>query len=172
MVSTHLRCLLFILLACTSLLAQSADQYRVLDWLDLLDDRDRQATLNLPELDHSSENGFIANEAWQEVLNSTRVRPELDRQRIELAGFVVPIDTNDKGDVTEMFLVPYFGACIHVPPPPANQIIHIKYPKGLALEDLTTPFRVQGTLRVETVRNDLASASYAMQADQILLYEF
>lgn len=172
MASTHLRRLLCILLACTSLLATAGTQYRVLDWLDLLDDHDREATLNLPELNHDSEDGFIADKAWQEVLSSTRVRPELDRQQVELAGFVVPIDTNAEGDVTEMFLVPYFGACIHVPPPPANQIIHIRYPKGLALDALTTPFRVLGTLRVETISNDMASASYAMQADQILVYEF
>src|SRR4051812_19776056 len=51
------------------------------------------------------------------------VRFELQGSRVRLPGYVVPLD-EARGGVKEFLLVPYFGACIHVPPPPANQIVH------------------------------------------------
>ena len=39
-------------------------------------------------------------------------------------GYMVPLEDNLE-EVTEFLLVPYPGACIHVPPPPASQIVHV-----------------------------------------------
>ena len=55
-----------------------------------------------------------------------------------------------QGRVTEFFLVPYPGACIHVPPPPPNQIVLVRYPQGLKLTDIYTPLWVSGTLKIES----------------------
>jgi hypothetical protein len=43
---------------------------------------------------------------------------------VRLPGYVVPLE-EVKGELKEFLLVPYFGACIHSPPPPANQIVHV-----------------------------------------------
>lgn len=56
--------------------------------------------------------------------DSAPINPEFDGRKVKIAGFVVPIEEKGRA-VTEFLLVPYFGACIHVPPPPANQIIHV-----------------------------------------------
>jgi hypothetical protein len=108
---------------------------------------------------------------WQDALVSTRVRPEFDNTPIRLAGFIVPLDFDDHEVISSFFLVPYFGACIHVPPPPPNQIIYIRYPQGLKLDNLYTPFWVSGTLKLETVENDMGMSSYSMTADSIIEYK-
>ena len=50
--------------------------------------------------------------------------PKLDNRRVSIAGFVVPLD-GEREKTREFLLVPYFGACIHAPAPPANQVIHV-----------------------------------------------
>ena len=80
---------------------------------------------------------------------------------------MVPLEFDDTKRVTEFFLVPYFGACIHVPPPPPNQLIHVTYPEGIQVEVLYDPCRIKGTLRAERVSNDVGEASYTMKADSV-----
>ena len=52
-------------------------------------------------------------------------RPELNGCEVRLPGYLVPLE-GQAGEWKEFLLVPYFGACIHSPPPPANQIVHVK----------------------------------------------
>ncbi len=59
----------------------------------------------------------------------------LDGQRVQIGGYVVPLDF-DATTVKEFLLVPFVGACIHVPPPPANQIVYVKAEKGFSLSGL------------------------------------
>ena len=73
--------------------------------------------------------------------------------------------------ILEFFLVPYYGACIHVPPPPPNQIIHVKYKKGFKLEALYDPVWIEGTLKIEKTENDIASSSYSIVAENVSPYE-
>lgn len=108
--------------------------------------------------------------SWEDALVSTRTRPEFDNAEIRLPGFIVPLEFDDAMNISEFFLVPYYGACIHLPPPPPNQIIFVRYPEGLQLENLYTPFWVSGTVRIETVENDMALSSYSMAADKIVEY--
>lgn len=115
--------------------------------------------------------GQSQERSWRDALVSTRVRPEFDKTTIRLAGYVVPIDFDDNEVITSFFLVPYFGACIHVPPPPPNQIIFVRYPKGFTLENLYTPFWVTGKLNVETIENDVALSSYSLDAALLVEYQ-
>ncbi len=108
---------------------------------------------------------------WRDALKSTNVRPEFNNKRIRIAGYIVPISYNEQQIVTEFFLVPYFGACIHVPPPPPNQLIHVDYPKGFRLRDLYTPFWADGVVALETNENELGISSYAMRNVTLSVYE-
>lgn len=108
---------------------------------------------------------------WEDALVSTRTRLEFDGSRIRLPGFIVPLEFDDEMNISEFFLVPYFGACIHLPPPPPNQIIFVDYPEGLQLDALYNPFWVTGTLKVERVENDTALAVYAMEAEAVVEYQ-
>ncbi len=87
----------------------------------------------------------------------------LDNQKIRIPGFLVPLDETKAG-LKEFLLVPYFGACIHTPPPPANQIIYVKAdkpPKGFRSMDTVW---VSGTLK--TLRSDsyMGASGYRMDA--------
>ncbi|OAK58944.1 hypothetical protein A3K87_26775 [Variovorax paradoxus] len=78
--------------------------------LEALRDNDPQAIQMLDEM--------------RAVWDNAPVNVELDGKAAKLAGFVVPLDASQEG-IREFLLVPYFGACIHTPPPPANQIVHV-----------------------------------------------
>jgi len=110
-------------------------------------------------------------QAYYDALKSTKINAEFNQKDIRIAGFVVPVEYNDDQVVTEFFLVPYFGACIHVPPPPPNQIIYVKYPKGLSLDVLYDPFWVEGQMLTEVVENDLAMSAYTIQAEAVKTYD-
>ena len=71
----------------------------------------------------------------------------------------------------QFLLVPYFGACIHVPPPPSNQIVHVTSELGVLLDALYQPFWIEGPLKVEQTSSELAEAGYQMQAEKIYAYE-
>ncbi|MCY1182088.1 hypothetical protein D9M73_226300 [compost metagenome] len=92
-------------------------------------------------------------------------------KKIHIGGYPVPLENDAKGRSTLFFLVPYPGACIHVPPPPPNQLVLVRYPKGLKLDDIYTPLWVNGTLKIEKVSNDLANAAYAMDAAKVRVVE-
>ncbi len=95
----------------------------------------------------------------------------LDGQQVRIPGYVVPLDLDAAGRVREFLLVPYFGACIHVPPPPSNQIVHVRTTQELALDDLWQPFWIEGALRVAHSSSELAEAGYQLQAERIQPYE-
>lgn len=80
--------------------------------------------------------------AW----DNAPTRGELDGTKIRLPGYVVPIE-GGSGDVREFLLVPYFGACIHAPPPPANQIVHVVLAEPRPLRTMEAVW-ASGTLRV------------------------
>lgn len=95
----------------------------------------------------------------------------LDGQRVKLPGYIVPLEVSEEGRTTEFLLVPYYGACIHVPPPPSNQIVHIFSEMGVRVEDLYQPYWIEGQLQVKATRSELADAGYQMAAEKIYAYE-
>ena len=94
----------------------------------------------------------------------------LDGKKVRLPGFVVPLEF-DLNDVSEFLLVPYYGACIHVPPPPANQTVHVVLPEGKAFRGgVFDTVWVTGVLRVERFSSEMAEAGYRLKALQIAPY--
>lgn len=94
----------------------------------------------------------------------------LDNKEVKLPGYIVPLDMRDDGAITEFLLVPYFGACVHVPPPPPNQVVHVIHEKGLNPDALYDPFWITGTLSITGIETELAQAGYTMKAKQVELY--
>ena len=90
----------------------------------------------------------------------------LDGERVRLRGFVVPVGF-DGARVREFLLVPYVGACIHVPPPPANQIVFIRAAEPFEIGGTFTAVAVTGTLRTEAMSNEIASFGYQLAAEQV-----
>lgn len=151
--------LLFVLLA----LNVSAET-RELEWMELMPEEEAEAWLNdSANVDH---NGFSAPEPFQ----SFQTVGELDGQTVRIPGFVVPIETDGEGNLTEFFLVPYFGACIHVPPPPANQIIYGRLEEPIPMVNIWDAFWMEGKLNIEDVSNETAASAYTMDVSSLELY--
>jgi hypothetical protein len=98
----------------------------------------------------------------------SRVVKELDGKRVRIGGYVVPLDFEATA-VKEFLLVPYVGACIHVPPPPVDQIIYVKAGKGFAIGSPEDAVTVTGTIRSETAVTGLADAGYSLDAETVEL---
>lgn len=148
-----------------------------LDWLELMPDDDRQALEEMPDISHDTpeaDGDFTARGGLKQkardlpaVMYSAKTVPALNGREIRLGGYPVPLENDAKGRSTRFFLVPYPGACIHLPPPPPNQIVLVRYPKGFRVEDISIPLWVDGRLRVEKVSNELADAAYAIEASAV-----
>jgi len=107
-------------------------------------------------------------------LDALPINPKWDNQKIRLPGFVSPLDINqEKGDVGDFLLVPYFGACIHVPPPPMNQTVFVKpnIDKSISIEEIFQPVWVTGTLRAEAAATGLAQAGYQIENASLEIYK-
>ncbi len=149
------------------------------DWLDLMPESDRQALLDMPDISHDTveaESGFYVpgglrstDKNLPAVMYSAQTVAALDGTKILLGGYPVPLESNEQGRFIEFFLVPYPGACIHVPPPPPNQIVLIRYAKGIDLADIYQPLWVEGTLRIEVSSNQLADSAYTITANEVEL---
>ena len=83
------------------------------------------------------------------------VVPELDGQQVKLPGYIVPLTIDDNSRITEFLLVPYFGACIHVPPPPSNQMVYVTSEGSVALGDMWQPYWIEGKLSVASFSSDM-----------------
>lgn len=104
--------------------------------------------------------------AW----DNAPVVEKLDGQTVRLPGFVVPLDFEAE-KIREFLLVPYFGACIHVPPPPANQIVFVKSDKGIEIERLYDAVIIQGRMETAAVSSPMAEAGYTLHATDVAPYE-
>ncbi len=146
--------------------AAHADSAKTLGWDDLIPD---EAMAELKKIAGAAinHNGDPVEQQMSPLLSS--VKKELDGQKVRLPGFMVPLD-GDENKVTEFLLVPYFGACIHMPPPPTNQIVHVNYAKGVHPDMLYDPVWIEGPINVGEVESDLAVSGYSMKAVDVSIY--
>ena len=169
----HLRSVSRLLMVMTALLlvfsgsAGASESSKEIDWLELMPAEDLNLLENMPEVSHEGEGPALLPD---EIMTG-RVVQDMDGRSGRIPGFVVPLKTTDDMRILEFFLVPYYGACIHVPPPPPNQIIHVKYKEGFTLDALYDPVWIEGTVKIERVENDIASSSYSMVAKEVTPYE-
>ena len=126
--------------------------------------------LNLGKLKDSDPRAIEALERMREMWSSAPVQTSLNGVRIRIAGFIIPLE-RQRNEIREFLLVPYFGACIHVPPPPANQIIYVIPSKPLKDAQTMDAFWVSGTLELAYADSPPWGASgYRMKADIVVPY--
>jgi hypothetical protein len=106
----------------------------------------------------------------QKAWENAPVVKSLDNKMVRLRGFMVTLEGDGKA-ISEFLLVPFFGACIHVPPPPSNQIVLVRTGrKPFRFNQTFDMVSVTGRLRTERASNELASASYVLEATQVEPY--
>ena len=136
-----------------------------LEWSDLLPENEVFVPNVLQGLiDHESA------PLLSEQPESSGVRPDWNGQTVSLSGFIVPIDYRGTG-VTAFILVPYVGACVHVPPPPANQLVFVTTEEPYESSGLFEPVTVVGMFGVSSLSTQLADIGYALSADNIEPYK-
>jgi hypothetical protein len=159
--------------------------FEEIEWTELMPAEDLEALQNPPDyimdIEEGSAEDKVVNQGekptdmffddeYQRALLSTTVVSEMDGKAIRIPGFIVPLEFNDDKTVSQFFLVPFFGACIHVPPPPPNQVIHVTSTNGVKLENLYTPHWVSGVVNSVFIENEIATATYAMDAVDVEVY--
>gem|GEM_PF-143167 len=132
---------------------------------DSISDSIEQAMSNIDKIPTPEEQAYSA------ALSSTNINQGFDQKKVRIPGFIVPVEYTNDLVITSFFLVPYFGACIHVPPPPPNQIIYVDYPPGLSLNALYDPFWIEGVMQTDLIENDIATSAYTVTAQQVKPYE-
>ena len=149
-----------------------AAEPKELTWSEMIPaDAPPEAPDMTPLHDLSQMGSMEAAPAAKQDLPNAPVVPALDGQLIRLPGYIVPLEVSEDGRTTDFLLVPYFGACIHVPPPPSNQIVHVKSEVGVKLDELYQPYWIEGAMQVKPSSSELADAGYQMDADKIYVYE-
>lgn len=163
-----------------------ASQFKTIEWTDLMPKEDLDAFLNPPSYVTEVEDGSLEdqifdqlknsgkkkpNDPYQKALVSTQVVPEMNGKSVRIPGFIVPLEFDDDQVITQFFLVPFFGACIHVPPPPPNQIILVNAKNGIKLEVLYEPFWISGKLSTSLTENDIAVSAYTLTMNSYEKYE-
>ncbi|MFD0980075.1 DUF3299 domain-containing protein [Tropicimonas aquimaris] len=101
---------------------------------------------------------------------ASAVNEDIVGTSVRLPGYMLPLKFKDRKAV-EFLLVPTVGACIHTPPPPANQIVHVVYPEGIEVDVLFRPVWITGTMVAQSSVQDVGyvdgqapvSVSYSMQ---------
>lgn len=166
--------------------AQSQAEPLVLTWQDLEPAADTGVPMTLPKnskiLGTPATQDFRVTEAeLKEMLGEiefmkdmqpqdSRLVGKLDGKRVRIPGYATPVGFNGE-DVTQFLLVPYLGACIHVPPPPANQIVFVKNAKGLTVSQVWEPIWLTGVLRTKSVSTVLADVGYTIEEGTVEPYE-
>lgn len=151
--------------------------YQTLSWQDLIpkhwDPAKAFSQLDLSKMDDSDPRAMEALKKMKDAWNNAPVEPALNGKRVRIPGFIVPVEADNRS-IREFLLVPYFGACIHSPPPPANQIVYVvsaKALKGLSMMDVVW---VNGTLETARTQVDVAMgigrSGYRLKADSVTPY--
>lgn len=119
---------------------------------------------------------YIAQKKREAELTTT----QYDGQNVRMSGFIVPLNTSQEMVVNEFLLVPTAGACIHMPPPPANQVIRVSYPKGFAMRTIQYPVWIEGTIKSGLQSENLfiidgrrdVTMGYSLEAVNVVDYDW
>lgn len=169
----------FQLLLAASVFAQTPG-YQKITWDDLLNEewyqqmkKDMASYGRMSFLKDGSEEAEKLMASMRKKLDEAPISTKYVNQKIRMPGFVVPLDAVRNGQ-REFLLVPYFGACIHTPPPPANQIVlvtpHPQLNLSKTLESMDVIW-VEGELKEARTKTASGVSGYSLEAIQVYPYK-
>ena len=151
--------------------------YEEIKWEDLMPEGEEDRLLEMYAAQQQAMMGYggvaegsAADKAMQ--IGTFNVVEELDGTRIRIPGYTVPFEFSPKAQITEFLLVPYFGACLHAPPPPPNQTIYVTSEKPIKISDLAQAVWIEGTLKATKQTSDLADTAYTLVLDSMEEYKY
>ncbi|MGG7566734.1 DUF3299 domain-containing protein [Rhodovulum sp. DZ06] len=137
----------------------AAKEVVALEWSDLLPAGGVAAT------------GAVSHDAAAAVPGAEEapLRRDWDGRTVSLPGYVVPLDYDGTG-TTAFILAPFVGACVHVPPPPASQLVLVTTAEPYEVQGQFDPVIVTGMFGAAAQSTALAEIGYALSADRIVPY--
>jgi len=170
--------LLLLIALLTALPLHAAKPWPEIKWEELVpkgwDPAAEFKGIDLAKLDDADPRAMEALDKLKRAWDNAPAEPGMNGKKGRIAGFALPLERqgpDGKGGVTEFLIVPYFGACIHTPPPPANQIIHAKSAKPLAGVKMMVPIWTHGTFSVQRGETTWGVAGYQLKVEKITPYE-
>ena len=153
--------------------AAQASDWRTLTWEELMPkgwDPSAPMRDKAPGLVREGSSAELAlMREMREIWDKAPTRTELAGVRVRLPGYVVPLEQAD-GKISEFLLVPYFGACIHSPPPPANQIVHVTLKSPVAARTMDVVW-VSGTMSTDRRDTGMGVSGYAISGEKVERYQ-
>ena len=153
-----------LLLVSRAVFAQEAE---TIGWEDLLPEGELEL---LEQMMRDSEQGlFFGHSSNPEdgltpnQIGTYNTVEELNNKLVRLPGYILPTEYDQEGQVTDFLLVPYLGACIHMPPPPPNQIVYVQSATAADYGGMWRPVWVTGIMKAETYINSLGNTAYSME---------
>ncbi len=137
-----------------------------LDWKDLVPKKDGETMDRLRQMG-VVQHGQMSS-GFEQQTNAALTR-KYDGQLVRLPGYMVPLDYDGTG-VTSFLLVPYVGACVHVPPPPPNQLVFVTTEDPYEARGVFEPVYVTGVFGAAATATQLAEVGYSMAAQEIEPY--
>lgn len=160
----------FLFLTTCGLIAPAASRaqgYREISWDDLI-----PPGVPYSEIVGEGDRDEV-NDTWAPIFdeNGAKLNESLDGQIIKMPGYIIPLESGTDG-VSEFVLVPYVGACIHVPPPPPNQLVFATTSRPWPSDNLWDAIWVTGTLRTNLMSTNLGDIGYTLDVTDIEVYEW
>lgn len=147
--------------------------YQEVGWLALVPkDWKPQERLDRKKTESLKDGDALAQDMMRElrvILDTAPTVPDLDGKLVRLPGYLVPLEQRD-GGITEFLLVPYYGACIHTPPPPANQIVHVTARTPQQGFRSMSAVSVNGVLRTARKTSSMAVSGYTLELASMEAY--
>ena len=166
--------------AATGYARAETEVYKTIDWNDLMPDpwvkemtKDMAAMSKLSYLQDNSDEATKAMSAIRKKLDEAPIVKTQLNKKVRIPGYAVPLDA-ERSDKREFLLVPYFGACIHTPPPPANQIVLVRptaHSKIKKMPESMDVLWVEGELKEGRVTTGQGVSGYLLEAVSIAPYE-
>ena len=95
---------------------------------------------------------------------------KLEGKLVRIPGFVVPLDDFQE-DGAEFLLVPYYGACVHTPPPPPNQIVMVAMAGKKSIKmSLFDAVWMSGRLKIQSVESPYGTVGYTLEGMKVEPY--
>ena len=154
--------------------------YNLIDWNDLMPEpwvkemtKEMAAMGKLSNLQDNSDEANKAMAVMRKKFDEAPIVKSQLNKKVRLPGYVVPLDA-ERSEKREFLLVPYFGACIHTPPPPANQIVLIRPTSQSKIKKLPESMDivwVEGEIKEGRVATSQGVSGYLLEAVSVAPYE-
>ena len=147
--------------------------FKTISWEDLIpaswDPSADFKDMDLGNFNDADPRAISALKKLRTAWDNAPTNPLFNQKYVRIPGFVVPLDI-ENGKVGTFLLVPYFGGCLHTPPPPANQIIEVQLEQAQAIKTME-PVWVSGQLDSVRSQTELGTAGYRLNAVKVVPYK-